>query len=172
MKDQRDTSQIGEGVFAEYGGKELPLAAYAGLVGVYAAGFAAFLLLAAKRNRRPLPDKIGLSDVLLLSVGAYKLSRIIAKDRVTSPFRAPFVSYEGPGKTNELKEKPRGTGMQRAVGDLLTCPWCVGPWAAAVLTYGFVLAPGAARVAGCVLSAAAMSDALHFGHDALVKEAG
>lgn len=168
--NEQDTPQMGGGFFAGYGGEELPLANYAELAGIYAVGFAA-LLLAAKSARRPLLNKIGLGDILLLGVGTYKLSRIITKDRVTSPLRAPFVTYEGSGKTNELKEKPRGTGMQRAVGDLLTCPWCMGPWAAAALTYGFVLAPGAARVAGCILSATAFSDAMHLGHDALVKKA-
>jgi len=153
---------------AGYGVKDLPLAGYAGLMGVYTAGFAAFLL-AAKSRRRDLPERIGLGDLLLLGVGTFKLSRIITKDRVTSPFRAPFATYEGPGDTNELKEKPRGEGMQRAAGDLLTCPWCVGPWAAAALAYGFVLAPRATRLAAGILSATAISDALHLGHDALVK---
>lgn len=171
MTDEQGAPQMGEGPLGGYGGKELPLPDYAGLVGIYAAGFAAFLL-ATKSTRQTLTNKTSLSDFLLLSIGTYKLSRIISKDRVTSPLRAPFVSYEGSGGTSELKEKPRGTGMQRAVGDLLTCPWCMGPWAAAALTYGFVLAPGAARVAGCILSAAAISDALHLGHDALVKKAG
>lgn len=171
MTDEPDTPQTDKGPLAGYGGKELPLAGYAGLVGIYAAGFAA-LVVAAKTTGRRLPEEIGVSDALLLSIGTYKLSRIIAKDRVTSPFRAPFVTYEGPGETSEVREKPRGTGMQRAVGDLLTCPWCVGPWAAAALTYGFVLAPGASRVAGCILSAAAISDAMHIGHDALVRKAG
>ena len=170
MLNEQGTAQTGDGLLAGYGGEELPLAGYAGLVGIYAAGFAA-LLIAAKSTRRPLPNNTRLSDVLLLSIGTYKLSRIIAKDRVTSPFRAPFVTYEGSGKTSELKEKPRGAGMQRAVGDLLTCPWCMGPWAAAALSYAFVLAPGAARVAGCILSAAAVSDAMHLGHDALLKKA-
>ncbi|MGI8989417.1 MAG: DUF1360 domain-containing protein [Bryobacteraceae bacterium] len=163
------TKQNESRVVAGYDGKELPLAGYAALVGIYTAGFAAFLF-AAKSRRRDLPERIGLGDLLLFGVGTFKLSRIIAKDRVTSPFRAPFTTYEGPGDTNELKEKSRGEGMQRALGDLLTCPWCMGPWAAAALAYGFVLAPRPARLAAGILSATAISDALHLGHDALVKE--
>jgi Protein of unknown function (DUF1360) len=33
-------------------------------------------------------------------------------------------------RTGEVPESSRGSGLQKAVGDLVTCPWCVGPWVA------------------------------------------
>lgn len=153
-----------------YDSGELPLAGYAVLVGIYGAAFAAFLVL-AKEKHVDLPKRMAALDLLLLAAGTFKLSRVIAKDRVTAPIRAPFASYQGPGETNELREKPRGSGMRRAVADLITCPWCTGAWTAAALTYSFVLAPGVARVAATLLTAAAASDVMNLGHDILVKKA-
>ncbi len=161
--------QIGEAVFAGYkGGVEMPLASYAILLGVYNAAFLA-LLTAARNSKDELPEKFSFADLLLLGVATHKLSRIIAKDRVTSPLRAPFTEYIEPAGQSEIKEKVRGKGMQRAVGDLLTCPWCMSPWVAAGLAFGLVFKPRATRLVAGVFAAATVSDFLHHAADA-VKE--
>lgn len=161
--------ESGEGIFAGYkGGEEMPLGGYAALFGIYNAAFLA-LLLAAQNSEDTLPEKIGFADLLLLGVATHKLSRVIAKDRVTSPLRAPFTEYVEPAGQSEIKEKVRGRGMQRAVGDLLTCPWCLSPWVAAGLAFGFVFKPRATRLVAGVFAAATVSDFLHHAADA-VKE--
>jgi len=161
--------QIGEAVFAGYkSGEEMPLASYAILLGIYNAAFLA-LLTAAQNSKDELPEKFSFADLLLLGVATHKLSRIIAKDRVTSPLRAPFTEYIEPAGQSEIKEKVRGKGMQRAVGDLLTCPWCMSPWVAAGLAFGLVFKPRATRIVAGVFAAATVSDFLHHAADA-VKE--
>lgn len=99
----------------------MPLAGYAALLGIYNGAFLS-LLLAAQNYEEGLPERINLADLLLLGVATHKLSRVISKDRVTSPLRAPLTEYVEPAGENEIKEKVRGTGVRRAVGDLLTCP--------------------------------------------------
>ncbi|MCA1613452.1 MAG: DUF1360 domain-containing protein [Acidobacteria bacterium] len=144
------TEGRGGEVLAGYkGGEEMPLAGYAALLGVYNAAFAG-LLLAAKQSGRGLPERAGYADLLLMGVATHKLSRIIAKDFVTSPLRAPFTEYKGSAGAGEVNEKSRGEGLRRAVGDLVSCPWCMAPWVAAGLAFGFVfrpraITPGASR---------------------------
>ncbi len=158
--------ESGEEIFAGYkGGEEMPLASYAVLLGIYNAAFLA-LLLAARNSEDGLPEKLNFADLLLLGVATHKLSRIIALDRVTSPLRAPFTEYVEPAGQSEIKEKVRGTGMQRAVGDLLTCPWCLSPWVAAGLAFGLVFQPRATRIVAGVFAAATVSDFLHHAADA------
>lgn len=159
-----------QSLFAGYGGDELPLAQYAGLVGVYGAAFALFLV-ATKNASHPLRERIGLADMLLLGVATYKLSRLIAKDRVTAPLRAPFVEYEDSTGTSELKERPRGEGWQRAIGDLITCPYCMGAWVAAGLTYGFAFSPRTTRILGSILAMTTISDVLNLADDAAKRAA-
>jgi hypothetical protein len=161
--------QSDEEIFAGYkGGEEMPLASYAVLLGIYNAAFGA-LLLAAQNSEDELPDKISFADLLLLGVATHKLSRIIAKDRVTSPLRAPFTEYVEPAGESEIKEKVRGKRMRRAVGDLLTCPWCLSPWVAAGLVFGLVFKPRGTRLVAGIFTAATVSDFLHHAADA-VKE--
>ncbi len=143
----------------------MPLASYAALLGIYNAAFLA-LMLAAQKSEDGLPAKIDFADLLLLGVATHKLSRIIAKDRVTSPLRAPFTEYVEPAGESEIKEKVRGRGIQRAIGDLLTCPFCISPWVAAGLAFGFVFKPRATRVIAGVFAAATVSDFLHRAADA------
>lgn len=175
MTQERDTQQAlqdresGQKIFAGYkGGKEMPLAGYATVLGIYNAAFAG-LLLAAKQSGRQLPERIGYADLLLLALATHKLSRVISLDRVTSPLRAPFTEYVEPSGASEVKEKSRGAGMQRAVGDLLTCPWCMGPWVAAALAFGFVFEPRATRLLGGVFAAVTIADFLQHATEAAKK---
>ena len=48
------------------------------------------------------------SDVVLLRIATHKLSRVVAKDLVTSPFRAPFVRFETSAGAGEVEEEARG----------------------------------------------------------------
>jgi hypothetical protein len=144
-KGQEEALQSGEsksGLLAGYkGGEEMPLTGYATLIGVYNAALAA-ALLAAKQSGRDLPDRASFSGLLLLGIATHKLGRIITKDWVTSPLRAPFTEYRKSEGGGEVSEKSRGEGLQRAVGDLLTCPWGIAPWVAGALAFGFVFNPG------------------------------
>ena len=108
-----------------YTKKDLPLRDYAALVGLFNATLALFLV---SRKRSPLPERIALSDLLLLGLAAQKISRVVTKDRVTSPLRAPFAKYEGSAGAGEVEEEPRGTGLRKAIGELITCPYCLGTW--------------------------------------------
>lgn len=173
MKKQKSEEQsltertAGAEIFAGYkGGEDMPLGGYAVLLGIYNTAFMALLAIAQKSSEKDLPERIKFADLLLLGVATHKLSRIISTDRVTSPLRAPFTEYVEPAGENEVKEKVRGRGMQRAVGDLLTCPWCVSPWVAAGLAFGLVFKPRATRLVAGVFTAVTIADFLHHAHDA------
>ncbi len=155
-----------KGLWAGYADEERPLRAYAVLVGIYNALFAG-LLLAAHRGGRRLPERLGLGDVLLLSVGTFKLSRLVSRDMVTSSLRAPFTEYEGPGGSGEINEKPRGRGMRHAIGELLTCPFCIGQWIATVLAFGLVFAPRTTRLIAGISTTIALADFYHYAHEAV-----
>ena len=51
--------------------------------------------------------------------------------------------------------------MQRAVGQLLTCPRCVGQWACAAFVVGTIWSPRPTRAVATVFAADAISDFLH-----------
>ena len=142
-----------------YGRHDPPLGSYLGLIALFNALFAGFLVV-AKRAKRPVPDHIGLGDVLLLAVATHKLSRLLAKDRVLSGLRAPFTHYEGRGGPGEVEEDARGTGLRKAIGELVTCPYCLGLWVAAFFNYGLVLRPAETRLVGSIFTTLAIADFL------------
>jgi hypothetical protein len=135
------------------------LAEYAGMLTFYLTSVAVLTGLAVEQDR--LPKKVSLLDLALLGVATHKLSRIVAKDRITSIVRAPFVNYIRSAGAGEVEEEPRGRGIQRGIGQLLSCPFCVAPWVATALGFGFVFAPRAARFFAGVLASVALSDFLH-----------
>jgi hypothetical protein len=167
---RRDGRRGGNGMpgslnpFAGYSREERPLRSYALLIGLFHVLFAGFLHFRQGAGR-PLPARLGLLDILLLGVATHKLSRLLAKDSVTSVMRAPFVEYEGPASASEVKEKPRGHGLQRALGELLICPFCLGQWVAAGLAYSLVLWPRTTHLVLAVFTALTLSDFLQYAYE-------
>jgi hypothetical protein len=131
--------------------------------------FAAFLggaLLLFRRGGRELPERIGAADLLTIGVASHKLSRLIGKDKVTAPLRAPFTEYEGQGGPSELEESSRGTGARKAIGELLSCPYCLGLWVVAAFALGLLFAPRLTRFFAALFSALTISDFLQIAYKA------
>lgn len=165
------TVETPDGIVKGYApGEERPLGSYAVLTGIYGGGVGA-AVFALSRTRRDVPADVSLKDVLLIGTATHKLSRLIAKDKVTSVFRAPFTRYEGPAGPGELSESPRGTGVRLAVGELLGCPYCLGQWVATALTLGFVAAPRQTRIAASIFTALTVSDFLQLAYKAAEDKA-
>jgi len=162
------TRQIGEAVEAERreyapGGEERPLGSYLVLLASYGA-LAGSLSAAIRARRRPLPERIGAGDIALLGVATHKIARMLAKDPVFSSVRAPFARFEGTSGPAELRESPRGHGLRHALGELFTCPFCLGQWVATGLTAGMVLAPRTTRITSAVFAAVTVSDTLQLAY--------
>ncbi|MDQ6818527.1 MAG: DUF1360 domain-containing protein [Actinomycetota bacterium] len=134
------------------GSYALLMAVFCTLAGVFAGWF--------RRSGRELPETIRTGDLLLLTLASHKASRLIAKDRVTSPIRAPFTRYQDSAGPGEVAEKPGGRGFRAVIGELLVCPYCLGMWISAALTAGLLVAPRSTRWLSAVL-------AIFFGADVL-----
>lgn len=164
------TGVAGDGVHSVVDGyappaERPPLGPYAITMAVFNALFATALLI-AKRTGRPLPERLGAADVLTIGVASHKLSRLISKDKVTSPLRAPFTSLEGDGGPSEFSESARGSGARRAIGELLVCPYCLGLWVVAAFAVGLLFAPRLTRFVAAVLAALTISDFLQIAYKA------
>jgi hypothetical protein len=139
-------------------GHDRPLGGYLKLMWVYGTGTAT-AALAARLSGRSAP-RLSPWDVVQLTAATHKLSRIIAKDPVTSPLRAPFTRYEGVSAPSELDEDVRGQGLQHSVGEMLTCPMCLAQWVATGLSLGLVFQPGPVRLVLSTMTAVAGADFL------------
>jgi len=142
-----------------------PLFSYAALMGLFNVLFVGGLLAAARRGRE-LPRRLEMADLLLIGVASHKLSRLISKDKVTSPLRAPFTELEGDGGPGEVEERARGRGARKAIGELLICPYCLGLWVVSGFAIGLLFAPRMTRFLTAILSALTLSDFLQVAYKA------
>lgn len=176
MSQEVDTGRTGlRGTLRHIGqgyapGGDRPLRGYAAVIGSYSAAVLSLAGLARALRRQP-PDRVPVADVALLAIATHKLSRLLVKDAVTSPLRAPFTRYEGPAGEAEINERPRGSGTQHAVGELLSCPFCSAVWIATGLTAGLVFAPRLTRLVSAAASAVAGADFLHLAYDVAKRAA-
>jgi Protein of unknown function (DUF1360) len=159
-----------QGAFGGYDGGEEPLPSYAALAGLFNL-ILALVLLVARKTGRPIPERIETRDIALLGVATHKVSLLVANDAVTSPLRAPFTELQEKQSPKTVKEKPRGNGLRRSLGELLTCHFCVGQWVASFFTYGLVFAPAVTRLVASIFAVVALSDHLHQAYKALMKRA-
>lgn len=142
------------------GDADRPLGSYVGTLGAYGTLVAGLSALVARRGG--FPERIDGRDLALVGVATHKLSRLIAKDSVTSPVRAPFTRYKGRSEASEVEEQPRGHGAQHAVGELISCPFCTSQWVATAFCFGLALAPRPTRFAAGLFATVSISDALQF----------
>lgn len=142
------------------GDEDRPLGSFLALMGAYGTATAG-LAAAVRLSGRELPDT-SWSDIALVATATHKLSRLVAKDPVTSPLRAPFTRFAGQSGEAELAEEVRGTGARKAIGELITCPFCMGQWVATGFVFGLVLAPKPTRLTASVFTSLAGADILQF----------
>jgi hypothetical protein len=140
-------------------------------MGLFNLLFAAGLLLLRKRGRA-LPERHDLADLALIGIASHKLSRLIAKDKVTSPLRAPFTELQGSEGPAELEERARGEGARRAIGEMLICPYCLGLWIVSAFAFGLQFAPRLTRFLAFVLSALTLSDFFQVAYGAAEHKLG
>jgi hypothetical protein len=149
----RSLSEDRPAPFAGYSDEQQPMAGRVTLVAAFGGSVAAAALAARATGRQP-PERPHPADVVMVGVATHKLSRLLTKAKVTSFLRAPFTELEGPSGAGEVEEKPReATGVRRAVGELLVCPFCMGQWVSAGFFAGLVLAPRATRLVAASYSA-------------------
>lgn len=148
-------------------GADRPLAGYVAAMGVYASAVTGLTVLGRRLGFRA-PQQITPWDVALLGIATHRVTRTITKDAVVSPVRAPFTTYGGLQAPAELHEEARtDSHLRHAVGELLTCPFCLAQWVATGFAAGLVFAPRAARLVAATFASVAVSDFLQFGYSAV-----
>jgi hypothetical protein len=117
------------------------------------------------RSRGLSLRRLGPGRFLVLALATQHLSRLIAKDSIVAPLRAPFTHFVKPTGEGEVLEEVVGTGFRHAAGELLTCPYCLAQWVATALVAGSVGAPALTEAFATVCALARTSDWLQLAYD-------
>ena len=132
---------------------------YLGAMTAYGASILTTAAVARSRGK-DLPLGYSAADLALGALATHKFTRILAKDAVTTPIRAPFTEFEEPLGSGEVADRPKGDHPTHTVGELLTCPFCLAPWTATAYVAALALAPRAARAWAAVFAIVGGADAL------------
>lgn len=136
-------------------------AGYAVVIAVYASLVAVIALVLRRRGTR-LPDRIPLIDLGITAIATQRAARLLAKEPITSPARAPFTEFVSVSGPAELEERAREDSMLRhTIGELLSCPFCLGQWIATGFITGHLVAPRATRVVTSLFAVVGVADAIH-----------
>jgi hypothetical protein len=139
-------------------GDDVDLDGFAGSLSTYAAALAVTVLIGRATDQR-LPARYDPADLAIGALATHKAARLISKSSVMSPVRAPFTEFAGPAGAAEHDEEARGDrGLRHAVGELMTCPFCLSVWIGSAYVAGLVFAPRPTRALAAVLTVVAGSD--------------
>jgi hypothetical protein len=142
-----------------------PIEGYALLLSAYGVAAGGIVLLARRqRVSLTLPSPI---DFALSALAVQHFSRVLTKDSITSVLRSPLVAFEESTGDGEVSEKVVGTGAGHALGELITCPFCIAQWTATALIAGRLFAPRLTDGVIIVGSLARTSDYLQLAYDML-----
>src|SRR5204862_2784640 len=109
-------------------------------------------------------DPITGPELIPLSAATFALAKMIAREKIGTWVREPFVEEDD-------GQRPRGTRLRRAVGELVTCTRCVGAWSALGVVGLRLASPPSGKAVTNVLAASAANDFLQAGFRALCGEA-
>lgn len=80
-----------------------------------------------------------LVDYVLITLAAWRVTRLFVYDNITKFLREQFWDVKKVGR-GLILEKPK-VGPRRTLADLMSCPWCFGVWATAMVIFFYLITP-------------------------------
>lgn len=125
------------------------------LISLFLGVFATFGGRLVKRNQdidlKPL-------DLLLLGLSSFRIGRMIAYEGVAAPLREPFTTTQPDASGAGQTVVASGHGARFVLGELVSCPICIGTWTAAALVYGLHLLPRPTRLLLAIMSTTGVAE--------------
>jgi hypothetical protein len=115
----------------------------------------------AIQSRRGDAEQIDIAELVPIGLAAFSLSKAIAREKIGTWVREPFVDETAAGP------RPKGRRFRRALGELVTCTRCVGAWSSLGIVGLRLMHPRTGRTATSVLATAAINDFLQGAFQAL-----
>lgn len=110
---------------------------------VYVLAFVIGLIILRNINGT-LPTTISVFDLILVSLAAFRLTRLFVYDHITQFFRDWFLDkeiYIDERGASVITRTPPLHGPRQTAHVLLGCPWCFGMWAGLLVPFFYFLTP-------------------------------
>lgn len=134
------------------------------LAGIFMGGLASFTVLPRHGEEEP---EFRPFDLLVLGLATYRTGRLVAFERVAAPLREPVTKTVPDASGAGEAVVAAGTGWRWTLGELLSCPTCIGTWVAAGLVSGMRLAPRPTNVFAAIMSITGVAQLLSEATEAL-----
>jgi len=126
-------------------------------------GMVSALLAATAREGKSAPPG---AELPVFGLATFTLTKALSKEKVGAWAREPLVE---PGEDGS--RRPRGRGLRYVLGELVTCPRCLGTWSSLGLVGLRVARPREGRIVAAILASAAINDILQSGFTLLCATA-
>ena len=104
-----------------------------------------------------------ITELIILGFATIRVARTLSFNGVGEPIRKYFTVVIPDDCGAGSNVHPKGTGIRKAIGELIACPICTGTWAAAIMIFIWSYAP----VVVYVFAVAGVSEMFHWFFDVL-----
>ncbi len=98
----------------------------------------------------------------MLGLASFRLTRLIVFDTITARLRTIFLEEvtENEPEGEVVYLVPRGNGVRKFIGELVSCYWCTGIWVSGFLVAFYALFPIISIWLLAILSVAAFASVM------------
>lgn len=116
---------------------------------------AAQMLSLWKLDSNPSLD---LTDFILLTLAIFRLTRLFVYDGVCAFIRDLFVDIKE--HKGQLIRTKKVFGLERALSDIFSCPWCFSLWGGSVFIWAYLMFPSVMLYVALILSISSLASVL------------
>lgn len=102
---------------------------------------------------------ISVQELIIMSIATTRATHAIAYNAIFEWLRAPFCTVKPDSCQAGNNVHPKGVGITYIIGELLSCPVCVGTWVSLVLVTLWVTQVG--RILVYILAVAGIFEVMH-----------
>ncbi|RDU35596.1 sporulation protein [Neobacillus piezotolerans] len=84
-------------------------------------------------------ENLSIGLFALLGLASFRLTRVIVYDKIAEFIRAPFLDEII--ENGEVYIAPKGKGIRKWIGELISCYWCTGVWVSGCLLGSYFFFP-------------------------------
>ncbi|WP_416151228.1 DUF1360 domain-containing protein [Salipaludibacillus sp. HK11] len=83
-------------------------------------------------------------EFILIGLAVFRLTHLFLYDKITEPLRFLFLKEEkiiNEEGSDEWIYVAKGRGLQKFIGEIFNCHWCLSVWISGFILVGFLVLP-------------------------------
>lgn len=101
---------------------------------------------------------LDLTDFILITLATYRITQLFVYDQVGTFIRDLFVDIKE--HKGQLVRTKKAFGLERALSDIFSCPWCFSLWGGSVFVWAYLMFPAVMIYVALILAISSLASVM------------